>query len=217
VNRPEHLTGHLITFEGIDGCGKTTQLSLAADWLRSRGREVVTTKEPGGTEVGRRIREIVLSPATGHLAPETELGLMFSARAQHLEEVIRPALADGKLVLCDRFTDSTIAYQGYGRGISLERIAAVDQLLCGAFRPDLTLIVDIEPEIALQRANSRNREAEQKESRFENEGLNFLRRVRQGFCTIAEREPDRAKLLDGRGEIEEVQRRVRTVIEEFLK
>lgn len=208
--------GALITFEGLDGCGKTTQVGLQAERLRSQPRPVTVTKEPGGTPAGRHIREIVLNPANGPLAPAAELALMFAARAQHIAEVIRPALEAGGIVLCDRFTDSTVAYQGYGRGVSLDDIASLNRILCWGFQPDLTLLLDIDPETAAQRTGSRNQAAAQKETRFEEEGLEFFRRVRQGYCEIAQRAPERVRVIDGRGSIAEVHDRVSRIIDQFL-
>lgn len=208
--------GALITFEGLDGCGKSTQLNLEAERLHLESRPVMVTKEPGGTAVGRQVREIVLNAANGPLAPATELALMFAARAQHIEELIRPALAAGQLVLCDRFTDSTVAYQGYGRGLPLGEIDALNQILCRSFRPDLTLFLDIDPESAAQRTRSRNQTATGKETRFEDEGLEFFRRVRQGYCDIARGEPERFRIVDGRGGIAEVHQRVLGIMDDFL-
>jgi dTMP kinase len=210
-------SGALITFEGLDGCGKTTQLELQADRLRGQSRRVMSTKEPGGTAVGRQLREILLNSANGPLAAATELALMFAARAQHIEEVIRPALQAGALVLCDRFTDSTIAYQGYGRQVPLEDISVLNRILCRSFRPDLTLLLSIDPETAAARTGSRNRTAHQKDSRFEDEGLEFFRRVRQGYADIAEREPSRVRVVDGRGTVPEVHDRISQLVDEFLK
>jgi len=143
--------------------------------------------------------------------------LMFAARAQHVEEVIRPALAAGRLVLCDRFTDSTVAYQGYGRRVPLGDIEALNQILCRGFRPDLSLFLDIDPETAAERTRSRNQTAPVNETRFEDEGLEFFRRVRQGYCDIARREPQRFRIVDGRGGIDEVHQRVSHVMDDFLK
>lgn len=209
-------TGALITFEGLDGCGKTTQVELETERLLRQGRAVTATKEPGGTEVGRKIREIVLNGAEGPLSALTELALMFAARSQHIEEVILPALRSRTIVLCDRFTDSTTAYQGYGRGIPLDAIRALDSLLCHGVLPDLTLLLDIDPETAAQRTSSRNRAALQKETRFEDEGLGFFRRVRHGYQEIAQREPARVRVVDARGSIPEVHERVSRAIDEFL-
>ena len=209
--------GALITFEGLDGCGKTTQLELEAERLRGQGRAVAATKEPGGTALGRQVREIVLNSTAGPLSAFTDLALMFAARSQHIEEIIRPALQSGTVVVCDRFTDSTFAYQGYGHGITLDTIQTLNTLLCHGVRPDLTLLLDIDPETALQRTVSRNRAALQKETRFEDEGLEFFRRVRQGYQEIAQREPERVRIVDGRDSITAVHERVSRAIDEFLK
>jgi len=209
--------GALITFEGLDGCGKTTQWELETERLSRQGRPVIATKEPGGTPVGKLIREIVLNSAVGPLSAPTELALVFAARSQHIEEVILPALRSGSVVLCDRFTDSTIAYQGYGRGIPLDTIRNLDGLLCRGVFPDLTLLLDIDPETAAQRTGSRNRAALQNETRFEKEGLEFFRRVRQGYLEIAGQQPARVRVVDAGKSISEVHEQVSRAIDEFLK
>jgi len=209
--------GALITFEGLDGCGKTTQWELETERLSQQGRPVIATKEPGGTPVGRQIREIVLNAALGPLSDTTELALMFAARSQHIEEIILPVLQSGSLVLCDRFTDSTIAYQGYGRGIPLDTIHALEGLLCRGVLPDLTLLLDMDPETAAFRTRNRNRAAFQKETRFEKEGLEFFRRVRQGYLKIACQEPARVRVVDACTSISEVHEQVSRAIDEFLK
>ncbi len=209
--------GILITFEGLDGCGKSTQLAREAERLRKLGREVVVTSEPGGTVIGRQIREIVLNSASGPLAPATELALMFAARAQHLSQVIGPAIKAGQIVLCDRFTDSTIAYQGYGRGIPLGDIDDLNRIICNNACPDLTLFLDIDPELAAARTVSRNRAAFQKNTRFEEEGLEFFRRVRQGYYEIAKSDPGRVHIVDGRGAETDVARRVTLSVDDFLR
>ncbi|MBI2818081.1 MAG: dTMP kinase [Acidobacteria bacterium] len=206
----------MITFEGLDGCGKTTQLELQAERLRTQGRAIMVTREPGGTAVGRQIREIVLSPASGRLAPATELALMFAARAQHIEEVIRPALQAGSIVLCDRFTDSTVAYQGYGRGVPLDDIAALNRILCCGLQPNITLFLDIDAETAAERTNSRNRAALQEQTRFEEEGLELFRRVRHGYHELANREPARIRVVNGMAGIAEVHEAITHVVDEFL-
>jgi dTMP kinase len=208
--------GKLITFEGLDGSGKSTQLALEAERLRGKGFRVTATREPGGTAVGQQIREIVLHAPRGALTPFTELALMFAARAQHIEEVILPALRFGDVVLCDRFTDSSVAYQGYGRGIPLELIRSLESMLCQGVRPDLTLILEIDPETGARRSGQRNRAASDPDTRFEQEGIEFFERVRRGYREIAEQEPARIRLVDGQGSIAEVHARVRQVVDEFL-
>ena len=210
-------SGKFITFEGLDGCGKSTQLEREASRLRRQGHTVTTTQEPGGTATGRRIRDIVLRATSDPLSVPAELALMFAARSQNIEEVILPALQGKNIVLCDRFTDSSIAYQGYGRGISPDAIRALEDLFCRGLRPDLTVILDIDPETGMNRARERNRVAQEKESRFEKEGLEFFRRVRQGYEAIGNLEPGRVRLLDGRGSMDEVHNRVRELVDGFLK
>ena len=209
--------GKLITWEGLDGSGKSTQLALAAERLRGKGFRVTTTREPGGTAVGQQVREIVLHEPRGSVAPLTELALMFAARAQHIEQVILPALGAGDVILCDRFTDSSVAYQGYGRGIPLEVIRGLENFLCQGVRPDLTVILEVDPETGARRSGQRNRAAAEPDTRFEQEGTEFFERVRQGYREIARQEPARVRLVDGRGSIAEVHERVRQTVDEFLR
>ena len=211
------LAGRFITLEGLDGCGKSTQLALLAEYLRGRGLETTATEEPGGTAAGRQIRELVLKASAEPLTAPAELALMFAARAQHIEQVILPALRSGAVVLCDRFTDSTVAYQGYGRGISLEVIRALEQALCQGLRPDLTLLLDVDPETAARRTGGRNQSARQQPTRFEKEGLEFFERVRQGYRALARDEPHRVRLLNGMEPIAQVEEAVRRAVEEFLR
>lgn len=209
--------GTLITFEGLDGCGKTTQLAMQVERLRGKGRRVTSSKEPGGTSVGQQIREIVLYATDIPLSASTELALMFAARAQHLQEVILPGLQRGDVILCDRFTDSSIAYQGYGRGVPVAAIQRLDDLLCQGMRPALTLVLDVDPETAARRTGSRNRAANHADARFEEEGLEFFRRVRQGYQEIAQQEPQRVRVIDACASIEEVHQRVSGIMDDFLK
>jgi dTMP kinase len=193
----------LITFEGIEGCGKTTQLKLLAEKLRSRGHEVTVTREPGGCAIADRIRAILLDAGNSAMTPMAELLLYGAARAQHVAEVIAPALAAGHVVLCDRFTDATVSYQGYGRGLDLQVITELNRLAAGAIRPDHSLLVDCPVEIGLERAMSRiNTTKGAREERFELESLQFHRRVREGYLTLARQEPDRFIVIDGSGSIE---------------
>ena len=208
--------GRFITFEGLDGCGKSTQLALASEHLRGLGYSVTSTREPGGTPVGQQIRDVVVNASPRSVSPLAELALMFAARAQHVEQVILPALQRGEVVLCDRFTDSSVAYQGYGRGVALDTIRALDGLLCQGGRPGLTLLLDVDALTSLRRTAARNREARQQESRFEKEGMEFFERVRRGYLEIARQEPERVKVVDASGSIAEVQEAVRRIIEEFL-
>ena len=192
--------GKFITIEGLDGCGKSTQLSKLASVLRGEGIEVVLTREPGGTPAGEKIRALLLDSRTTGLAPMAELALMFASRAQHLHEVILPALAAGRWILCDRFTDSTEAYQGGGRKVGVEPVRQLHQLLCGDIQPDLTLLMDSEVSASVARARRRNTAVSgpHDENRFEQESRAFFERVRNGYLAIAKREPGRVVLLDAR-------------------
>jgi len=217
--------GRFITLEGLDGCGKSTQLELLGNFLREHGqdvgRAVVMTREPGGTPVGQKIREVLLhasfDTAAEPITPLTELSLMFAARAQHIEHIILPALRRGDIVLCDRFTDSSIAYQGYGRGVPLDAIRALEKILCQGLRPDLTLILDINVATSIERTAIRNRKAQQPDTRFEQEGVQFFERVREGYLAIAREEPQRIRILDGSLTIEQLHQAVRQAVEELLK
>jgi dTMP kinase len=196
-----------ITFEGIEGSGKTTQVRLLHEAFRSRGIDVVMTREPGGTPMGDRIRALLLDSASV-LAPSCELLLYAAARAEHLETLIRPALESGRTVLCDRFTDATYAYQGYGRGLPLDLIEAVHALPPLATTPDRTVLIDLEPGAALRRARKRESAKAVDESRFEREAAAFHERVRRGYLEIAARAPKRFVVVDGSGGPETVHRRV---------
>ena len=189
--------GLFITFEGVDGCGKTTQLRLLASWLKEHGRKVVETVEPGGTGIGREIRKLLLDPANTAIRPRTELLLYFASRAQNVEEVIRPALKNNAVVLCDRFTDSTIVYQGCGRGLQTDVILDLNRIACGALKPDITLLIDVDLDTSLARAKRRNDRADANESRIDEEGRDFHERVRGGYLALAAKEPDRFITIDG--------------------
>jgi dTMP kinase len=186
-----------ITLEGPEGAGKSTQAKLLAKRLGREGYDALLTREPGGTPIGRRIREVLLAPGHRAICAEAELGLYFSDRAQHLREVVWPALEVGRIVVSDRFTDSTLAYQGYGRGLSLALIRKLDRLMTGGFRPHLTFLLDLPPEAGLLRARRRNRgnQSHRKEGRFELETLGFHERVRRGYLELARREPSRFHLV----------------------
>lgn len=186
--------GRFVTFEGLDGSGKSTQLARAAAWLAEQGRPVLATREPGGTPLGQAIRSVFLDPRFGEIDGTVELLLVFASRRQHLLETIDPALAHGKSVLCDRFTDSTLAYQGFGRGVDRGRIDAVDTLATGARRPDLTLLFDLPPEEAQRRGHAPDRDGGA--DRIDLESLAFYTRVREGFLALAHAEPTRFRILD---------------------
>jgi len=195
-----------ITFEGIEGCGKTTQLRLLARTLDGRGHDVVVTREPGGCPIADQIRGILLDAENRAMAPVTELLLYAAARAQHMAEVVVPSLAAGRIVLCDRFTDATIAYQGFGRGLDRATIDELNRLATGNACPDITVLVDCPVEVGLGRAMDRiNSSAGAREERFELESLQFHRKVRDGYLRLAEKAPERFIVIDGSGSIEETE------------
>ncbi len=208
--------GRFITFEGIDGCGKTTQFRLLGNSLRERGREVIETVEPGGTAIGQQIRRILLDPASADIQPRTELLLYFASRAQNVDQVIRPALDSGRIVLCDRFTDSTLVYQGSGRGIDTKVVLDLDRIACRGLKPDITILIDIDLETSLTRAKRRNDRVGQSESRIDEESAAFHERVREGYLALARNEPDRFIVIDGRGAIGEVAALIREAIREGM-
>src|ERR1700744_3951264 len=204
--------GLFITFEGLDGSGKTTQIKRLSAWMRKRGADPVMTRQPGGTETGDRIRELLLNSRTGSLAPLAEMALMFADRAQAITEVIEPALASGKTVLCDRFTDSTEAYQGGGRQLGSDVVLAMHQLICGGLQPDLTLLLLPSLERSLERARRRNdRTAANEgkdEGRFESEQEAFFCRVYEKYRDIAMRDSERVVTIEGDLSIDEVQEQI---------
>ncbi|QXH48435.1 dTMP kinase [Pseudomonas xanthosomatis] len=206
------MTGLFITLEGPEGAGKSTNREYLAERLREQGVDVVMTREPGGTPLAERIRELLLAPSDETMAADTELLLMFAARAQHLAEVIRPSLARGAVVLCDRFTDATYAYQGGGRGLSGERIATLESFVQGALRPDLTLVFDLPVEVGLARAAARGRL-----DRFEQEGQGFFEAVRQAYLQRAAQHPQRYRLLDAAQSLEAVQRSIDALLPGILE
>ncbi len=196
--------GKFITFEGLDGSGKSTQVEKLARSLRAHGLSVTITREPGGTTAGEKIREVLLHSATSGLSPLTEMALMFASRAQHIHEVILPALAEGRVVLCDRFTDSTEAYQGGGRKLGTKAVLTMHEILCGNLQPDLTIMLDNEVAFSVERARRRNRRhkgarSERDENRFEQESRAFFGRVRHAYLAIATREPHRVHVINARG------------------
>ena len=214
--------GFFITFEGLDGSGKTTQLGRLADALTAEGREVVTLRQPGGTLLGDRIRGLLLDTRTesafGGIAPEAELALMFADRAQSLRQVVKPALEAGAVVLCDRYTDSSEAYQGAGRQLGVERELQIHAAVCGGFQPDLTLLLLPPFEASLARARRRNertrRDSGTDENRFEREDDGFYRRVYDAYRHIAAREPGRVVVFEGAAMIETVAARIAAVVAE---
>ena len=203
-----------IAFEGIEGAGKGTAARETAGWLSSLGREVVLTREPGGSELGLALRALLLDRQNGDISPEAELFLYLADRAQHVRQVIRPALERGGVVLCDRFACSNLAYQGYGRGMALDMLRSLNDWAVGGLWPDLTLVLDLEPAAGLERARRRNRllGLEQKEGRFEAEDLTFHTRVREGYRELSRAQPDRVLLVDASGREEDVFRRIKNLL-----
>lgn len=200
-----------VTLEGIEGVGKSTNLAFIRDWLRQHGHQVVETREPGGTPLAEEIRALLLKPRDESVDPDTELLLMFAARAQHVAGVIKPALAAGKTVLSDRFVDASFAYQGGGRQLSIARIAALEQWLLGDFKPQLTVLLDLHPDIALARARARG-EAD----RFEREQMAFFVRVRDTYLQRAAAEPSRFAIIDAGQPLVEVQADIAAVLSKRL-
>ena len=215
--------GKFITFEGLDGTGKSTQLRRLASALREAGHKVVETREPGGTPTAEKIRKILLDSGTAGLAPLAEMALMFASRAQHIAEVIEPGLAAGSIVLCDRFTDSTEAYQGSGRRLGSGAVRELHRVLCGDLQPDLTILLDSDPHSSVSRARRRNKAASRTaghthdENRFEQETRTFFARVREGYAAIAKREPGRVVMVDARGKPAQTHQRIMEVVRKKLK
>jgi dTMP kinase len=208
--------GLFITLEGIDGTGKSTQLRLLVQHLKKRGLAVHITREPGGTEVGERIRKILLASTTTRLAPLAELALMYAARAQHLQEVIRPALAKGEVVVSDRYNDASLAYQGHGRKLGEETVRAFDRMICARTQPDLTIVLDLPPRVSLKRAQGRESRRKSNQERFELQGMRFHKRVRDAYLAIARKEPRRVKVVQANGPVAEVQAEIRKLVDAFL-
>ena len=209
---PDDINARFITVEGVEGAGKTTNLRFVRELLEGAGKgEVLMTREPGGTALGEEIRDLLLDHRRGGMSPQAELLLMFAARAEHLERVILPALAEGKWVVCDRFTDATYAYQGGGRGVSQERIAGLAEWVHPGFRPALTLLLDVPVEHGLARAGRRA-----EPDRFENERTDFFERVRSAYLAMAADEPGRYRVIDAAGPLPQVQARIREVMEDWL-
>jgi len=204
------MRGPLITFEGIDGCGKSTHIARLARHLSSVGVPHLITFEPGGTSFGAQVRSLVLSQETAGMGAVAELMLYAADRAEHVRTVIGPALAEGRLVLCDRFTDSSVAFQGYGRGLDLNLIAELNGIATGGLEPDLTILLDLDPEVAASRLESRIAGTAKKggADRFDREARDFHRRVRDGYLRLVEAEPGRIRLIDSTGEPNGVQDRI---------
>lgn len=209
------MAGIFITFEGIDFCGKTTQAKKLAKYLGGRGRKVVLIREPGGEKISEKIRKVLLSEKNQEITPLTELLLYIASRAQLTQRVILPSLAKEKVVICDRYCDSTLAYQGYGRGLNKNMIKYLNKISSSGLIPDLTILLDVPVEVSLKR---KAKEAENKGGdRLEREKVEFHRKVREGYLRIAERNKKRIKIVDGRGDIESTWQKVKSVVDSFLK
>lgn len=212
--------GLFISFEGGEGSGKTTQINKLAGALTLKGHKVITTREPGGTNEGEKIRSLIVQRDGGDWLPEAECLLLFAARVMHVEKVIKPALENGKIVISDRFTDSTRAYQGYGRGFPLDKIEQLNAIVLGDFKPDLTLMLDIDPAVGLKRSNRRlaaeKLSVNQAEDRFENLDLEFHQKLRNGFLEIAKKESDRCRVLDAALDIEDLAEKIESLVTKRL-
>ena len=213
--------GKFITFEGLDGCGKSTQMEKLAAKLREHGLAITVTREPGGTTTGEKIRQILLDTKTSGLSINAELALMFASRAQHIEEVILPALAAGDIVLCDRFTDSSEAYQGGGRKLGSAPVLELHRVLCGNLQPDLTILMDSDVGASVDRARRRNQARgttdSGDENRFETENRAFFSRVRTAYLEIAKREPQRVIVVDARGTPDQTHARILEIVNPKLE
>ncbi len=209
--------GIFISLEGVDGSGKTTQLERLRHSLEAKGYSVVVAQEPGGTRSGRRIREILLDAANQDLRPIPELLLYFASRAQNIAEVITPALDAGKIVIADRFTDATVAYQGYGRGLGVEAVRAIEHVACAGVQPDLTLLLDIDPETGVGRALERNEQETADESRMEKEGSAFFEKVRGAYLELARQQPKRIKTIDAGGTVQETAAAIESAVAPVLE
>ncbi len=207
------MDGLFITFEGVEGCGKSTQMELLKGWFEERGRSVLAVREPGGTKLGEKVRAVLLNPDGEGIDPLAELFLYEACRAQIVNSVIRPALMKGITVICDRFTDSTIAYQGYGRGLDISAVISVNAWASCGLTPGITLLLDCNPEVGLGRAWNRIKGGQGAgEERFEREDISFHRRVRAGYLDLAEKERERIKLIDGSREISLIHREICDII-----
>lgn len=207
-----------ISICGVEGAGKTTQLRHISEFLKSTGRNFVMTREPGGTEIGMKIRRILLDPENRDLTPKAELFLYAADRIQHIEQIILPALKEGKIVVTDRFVDSTTVYQGYARGIDLELVEKINELVLNGLKPDLTLLLDISPAVGLARAKDQLQfgERAESESRFEREELLFHEKIRKGFLTLAQKETNRFRIIDADRDPDMVKQDVISVLKSAL-
>lgn len=202
--------GVFITLEGVEGAGKSTLMAYAAEYFAEKGREVIQTREPGGTKTGEQIRAILLDSDNETLTDNTELLLMFAARMQHIDEVIKPALSSAQVVICDRFTDATYAYQGAGRGLDTTRIEALENWVQQGLKPHITLLFDLDVETGLRRANQRS-----DADRFEQEEISFFERIRNCYLKRAENEPERFRIIDASKSFEDVKQQIQTILEGY--
>lgn len=202
------MQGLFITFEGPDGCGKTTQMKLLAEYFEKKGKEVVLTREPGGKGLGEKVREILLN-YDGEVSDRCESFLFLADRAQNIDIIVNPAVKEGKLVLCDRHIDSTVAYQGYGRGLNIDRINMLNNLATNGKKPDLTLVFDVDVETSMKRVGK-------EKDRMESAGIDFHNRVRKGYLELAKQEPKRIKVLDATKSIEEIHKDVINILAEVF-
>ena len=200
--------GAFITFEGADGCGKTTQIKLLDEYLRNNGHKTLITREPGAKGLGEKVREILLN-YDGEVSPRCESFLFLADRAQHADCIIKPAVKNGVIVLCDRHTDSTIAYQGYGRGVNIPELKHLNEMAVGGLKPDLTLVFDIDVQTSMSRVGAQK-------DRMESAGLEFFERVRKGYLEIAEQEPERVKVIDSTQSIDEIHKKVLELVKNVI-
>lgn len=206
------LPGKFITFEGMDGSGKTTQMHRLAERLRAMGRTVLETAEPGGPPIAQKIRRILLDNANQELSPTAEILLYFASRAQNVDEWIVPALQRGEIVLADRFTDSSLVYQGVGRGLGVDKVEALDRIACRGLKPDLTILVDVDAEASLARARARNQAQPHCETRMDDQSIAFHLKVHAAYHALADAEPARVKVVNGRAGIDEIEREIWSVV-----
>ena len=203
--------GFFIRLEGIEGAGKSTMVSFIEDFLTKGGHDVVKTREPGGTAIGEQVREILLNKNNDKLTDDTELLLIFAARAQHLSEIILPNLTSNKIVLCDRFIDASYAYQGAGRGIEQSKINLLENWVMPDIKPDLTFLLDLDPKIALERTNKRS-----DADRFESEDIHFFEKIRQYYLERAENEPERFRVINSELSLEDVQEQIKNILKDMV-
>ncbi len=213
------MPGLFITLEGIDGCGKSTQLEMLSDALGLRGADFIITRQPGGTLIGERVRDILLANASAGLAPLAELMLYAADRAQHVSELVRPAMESGRIVISDRYTDSTTAFQGYGRGLDLEVINELNRLATGGLSPDLTILFDIDTEAASARLKARQTvvESERGMTRFEDEAREFHHRVREGYLKLARAQPERIRIIDASASARETHEKTMAIVAPMIE